>query len=65
MTQLIWVLLTAHVLGLLLQRLAARLGVVSGKHMAEVSGVEISSFMSDHYGHLRRWAEPKLVMISN
>ncbi|PIO58349.1 hypothetical protein TELCIR_20218, partial [Teladorsagia circumcincta] len=33
--KLIWVLLLAHVLGLLLQRLAARLGVVSGKHMAE------------------------------
>ncbi|KAK6740123.1 hypothetical protein RB195_008538 [Necator americanus] len=35
--QLIWVLLTAHILGLLLQRLAARLGVVSGKHMAEIA----------------------------
>uniref|UniRef100_A0A158PB14 Protein Malvolio n=1 Tax=Angiostrongylus cantonensis TaxID=6313 RepID=A0A158PB14_ANGCA len=35
--KLIWVLLLAHVLGLLLQRLAARLGVVSGKHMAEIA----------------------------
>ncbi|CAJ0600053.1 unnamed protein product [Cylicocyclus nassatus] len=35
--QLIWVLLVAHILGLLLQRLAARLGVVSGKHMAEIA----------------------------
>lgn len=35
--QLIWVLLMAHVLGLLMQRLAARLGVVSGMHLAEVS----------------------------
>ncbi|VDM84187.1 unnamed protein product [Strongylus vulgaris] len=35
--QLIWVLLLAHVLGLLLQRLAARIGVVSGKHMAEIA----------------------------
>lgn len=35
--KLIWVLLMAHVLGLLMQRLAARLGVVSGMHLAEVS----------------------------
>lgn len=35
--KLIWVLLIAHIMGLLLQRLAARLGVVSGKHMAEVA----------------------------
>uniref|UniRef100_A0A1I7WW61 Metal-nicotianamine transporter YSL7 n=1 Tax=Heterorhabditis bacteriophora TaxID=37862 RepID=A0A1I7WW61_HETBA len=33
--KLLWVLLFAHILGLLLQRLSARLGVVSGKHMAE------------------------------
>lgn len=30
-------LLFAHILGLLLQRLSARLGVVSGMHMAEVA----------------------------
>ncbi|PAV57119.1 hypothetical protein WR25_26144 [Diploscapter pachys] len=35
--KLIWVLLMAHVLGLMLQRLAARIGVVSGKHMAEIA----------------------------
>ncbi|ULT97848.1 hypothetical protein L3Y34_005587 [Caenorhabditis briggsae] len=35
--KLIWVLMLAHIMGLLLQRLAARLGVVSGKHMAEVA----------------------------
>ena len=34
--QLLWVLLSATVLGLLMQRLAARLGVVSGLHLAEV-----------------------------
>lgn len=34
--QLLWVLLLATVLGLLMQRLAARLGVVSGLHLAEV-----------------------------
>ncbi|XP_051881993.1 natural resistance-associated macrophage protein 1-like [Pristis pectinata] len=34
--KLLWVLLSATVLGLLLQRLAARLGVVTGLHLAEV-----------------------------
>uniref|UniRef100_A0A1I8IGG0 Solute carrier family 11 member 2 n=1 Tax=Macrostomum lignano TaxID=282301 RepID=A0A1I8IGG0_9PLAT len=34
--KLLWLLLLAHILGLLMQRLAARLGVVSGQHLAEV-----------------------------
>lgn len=34
--QLLWVLLSATIVGLLLQRLAARLGVVTGMHLAEV-----------------------------
>eukprot|EP00752_Nemacystus_decipiens_P010258 g9142.t1 len=34
--QLLWVLLMAHILGLVLQALAARLGVVTGKHLADV-----------------------------
>lgn len=34
--QLLWILLSATVLGLLVQRLAARLGVVTGLHLAEV-----------------------------
>ncbi|XP_064647580.1 natural resistance-associated macrophage protein 2-like isoform X2 [Lineus longissimus] len=34
--KLLWVLLSSTVLGLLMQRLAARLGVVSGLHLAEV-----------------------------
>lgn len=34
--QLLWVLLLAHILGLVLQSLAARLGVVSGTHLADV-----------------------------
>ena len=33
---LLWVTLWATVLGLVLQRLSARIGVVSGKHLAEV-----------------------------
>lgn len=34
--QLLWLLLLSTIFGLLLQRLAIRLGVVSGKHLAEV-----------------------------
>jgi len=34
--QLLWVLLLSTLIGLLLQRLAARLGVVTGLHLAEV-----------------------------
>ncbi|XP_019762505.1 protein Malvolio [Dendroctonus ponderosae] len=34
--KLLWVLLIATILGLLMQRLSARLGVVSGLHMAEL-----------------------------
>ncbi|XP_064613679.1 natural resistance-associated macrophage protein 2-like isoform X3 [Liolophura sinensis] len=34
--KLLWVLLAATILGLLMQRLAARLGVVTGMHLAEV-----------------------------
>ncbi|MGH0176989.1 UNVERIFIED_CONTAM: hypothetical protein FKN15_013655 [Acipenser sinensis] len=34
--KLLWVLMSATILGLLLQRLAARLGVVTGMHLAEV-----------------------------
>ena len=36
---LLWVLLWATVLGMVLQRLSARIGVVSGKHLAEVPTV--------------------------
>uniref|UniRef100_A0AC35F9G3 Uncharacterized protein n=1 Tax=Panagrolaimus sp. PS1159 TaxID=55785 RepID=A0AC35F9G3_9BILA len=35
--KLLWVLFSAHILGLLLQRLAAQLGVVTGKDMAEMA----------------------------
>ena len=34
--QLLWLLLIATFLGLLMQRLSARLGVVTGMHLAEV-----------------------------
>ncbi|XP_059169780.1 natural resistance-associated macrophage protein 2-like isoform X2 [Physella acuta] len=34
--KLLWVLMTSTILGLLMQRLSARLGVVTGQHLAEV-----------------------------
>ena len=34
--KLLWVLLWATVLGMMMQRLSARLGVVTGKHLAEI-----------------------------
>ncbi|CAD6195655.1 unnamed protein product [Caenorhabditis auriculariae] len=58
--KLIWVLLAAHILGLLLQRLAARIGVVSGKHMAEVS--------YSYYGRVPRlilWIMVEIAIISS
>nr|XP_061813471.1 natural resistance-associated macrophage protein 2-like isoform X3 [Nerophis lumbriciformis] len=41
--KLLWVLLGATVIGLLLQRLAARLGVVTGMHLAEVCNRQYST----------------------
>ncbi|XP_061147077.1 natural resistance-associated macrophage protein 2-like isoform X1 [Syngnathus typhle] len=41
--KLLWVLLSATVIGLLLQRLAARLGVVTGMHLAEVCNRQYST----------------------
>ena len=34
--QLLWVLMTATIMGLLVQRLSLRLGVVTGHHLAEM-----------------------------
>lgn len=36
MLQLLWVLMSATVLGLVMQRLSARLGVVTGLHLADM-----------------------------
>ncbi|XP_014662574.1 PREDICTED: natural resistance-associated macrophage protein 2-like isoform X2 [Priapulus caudatus] len=38
--KLLWVLLSAHIVGLVLQRLSARLGTVTGMHLAEVCNRE-------------------------
>ncbi|XP_068068677.1 natural resistance-associated macrophage protein 2 isoform X2 [Anomalospiza imberbis] len=42
--KLLWVLLLATIIGLLLQRLAARLGVVTGLHLAEVCNRQYQKF---------------------
>ncbi|KAM9409848.1 natural resistance-associated macrophage protein 2-like isoform 2-T2 [Pholidichthys leucotaenia] len=42
--KLLWVLLGATIIGLLLQRLAARLGVVTGMHLAEVCNRQYPKF---------------------
>lgn len=47
--QLLWVLLFATVIGLLLQRLAARLGVVTGMHLAEVCNRQYPTVSTTHY----------------
>ncbi|XP_010780229.1 natural resistance-associated macrophage protein 2 isoform X1 [Notothenia coriiceps] len=41
--KLLWILLGATIIGLLLQRLAARLGVVTGMHLAEVCNRQYST----------------------
>lgn len=45
--RLLWILMTSTILGFLLQRLALRLGVVSGKHLAEVC--------NERYPRVPRW----------
>ena len=45
---LLWVLMWATFLGLIMQRLAARLGVVSGKHLAQVCSTS-TSIKSNNY----------------
>lgn len=46
--QLLWVLLAATIIGLLLQRLAARLGVVTGLHLAEVCNRQYPKVCLNH-----------------
>lgn len=41
---MLWVLLSAICLGLIMQRLAARLGVVSGLHLAEMCHRQFKPF---------------------
>jgi NRAMP (natural resistance-associated macrophage protein)-like metal ion transporter len=44
--QLLWILLLAHIIGFVMQILAARLGAVSGKHLAEVCREKYSRGLS-------------------
>lgn len=50
--QLLWVLFGATVIGLLLQRLAARLGVVTGMHLAEVCNRQYPTVRIPNVPHL-------------
>ena len=42
--QLLWLLLLATLMGLLMQRMAARIGVVTGLHLAEVCNIQYRKF---------------------
>lgn len=58
--QLLWVLLLAHVLGLILQSLAARLGVVTGMHLADVCRMHY-----DRPAALLLWAMMEIAIIGS
>ncbi|CAM9380368.1 unnamed protein product [Chrysoparadoxa australica] len=58
--QLLWVLLLAHAMGLLLQVLAARLGVATGAHMAY-----IARHVYPRPAHLTLWAIIELAIIGS
>ena len=57
--RLLWLLLTAHFLGLIMQRLAARLGVVTGFHLAEMCRKEYPRWL-----YLSVWLMMELVVIA-
>ena len=44
--QLLWILLVAHVIGFVMQVLAARLGAVSGQHLAEICRAKYPNSLS-------------------
>src|ERR1700712_3871875 len=48
--QLLWVLAAANLVALFLQHLAARLGIATGRHLAEVIGAETSPATRRLYG---------------
>lgn len=56
---LLWLLLWATVMGLLIQLLSARIGVVTGKHMAEICRDEYPRWAS-----LLLWCMAELALIS-
>ncbi|PWA29444.1 hypothetical protein CCH79_00017060 [Gambusia affinis] len=64
--KLLWVLLLATVIGLLLQRLAARLGVVTGLHLAEnSSGLADFSMFSMKVPRILLWLMVELAIIGS
>jgi natural resistance-associated macrophage protein len=48
---LLWVLVCATLLGLFMQSLAARVGVVTGQHLAELCGSRFSGYVM-RVGHI-------------
>ena len=58
--RLLWVLMWATVLGLMMQRLAARLGTVTGLHLAEVSARMTQSVIRMTIFLLLRFATPSI-----
>ena len=58
--RLLWVLMWATVLGLMMQRLAARLGTVTGLHLAEVSARMTQSVIRMTIILLSRFATPSI-----
>lgn len=58
--QLLWVLFLAHVLGLVLQALAARLGVVTGTHLAVICRTHY-----DRPAALLLWAMMEIAIIGS
>ncbi len=50
--RLLWVLMWATILGLLMQRLAARIGVVTGRHLAELCHNRSGFFFLSIWGKL-------------
>uniref|UniRef100_A0A4W5LMW6 Solute carrier family 11 member 2 n=1 Tax=Hucho hucho TaxID=62062 RepID=A0A4W5LMW6_9TELE len=66
--KLLWVLLGATIIGLLLQRLAARLGVVTGMHLAEVCNLLLFTPPSPPHSQVPRiilWLMVELAIIGS
>uniref|UniRef100_A0A7N8WHW9 Natural resistance-associated macrophage protein 2-like n=1 Tax=Mastacembelus armatus TaxID=205130 RepID=A0A7N8WHW9_9TELE len=61
--KLLWVLLGATVIGLLLQRLAARLGVVTGMHLAEVCNRQYHTVsLTEYSDKMFKFIVPRIIL---
>uniref|UniRef100_A0A8D3BY25 Natural resistance-associated macrophage protein 2-like n=1 Tax=Scophthalmus maximus TaxID=52904 RepID=A0A8D3BY25_SCOMX len=63
--KLLWVLLLATIIGLLLQRLAARLGVVTGMHLAEVCNRQYPTTLFQSVPRIILWLMVELAIIGS